>query len=331
MEAGNPMIVPKYWSESKTKKIVNGRSYTIKRFGWSDQSEQDAKFLADKRLNEAVEVLLREGDVRRLDHKVSYNGAEGIPIREEVISNHDDVVISRNGYGALCLNTPDVLFADIDFENKSLSRSGWLLFNVLLVISCLISGYFGSWLYFAILLAASMVISSLVSNAINSLKSKKEGDAEEQTKASIKQFSEEHPDLYLRLYRTPNGFRDLVMNDTFDPESERAVEMLSKLNSDKTYIQMCRNQKCFRARLSPKPWRIGMDRLRPSHGVWPINENRMSMRRAWVKEYEIASKSYSACRFVESIGSGRTVAKAEAVRKLHDEMCRAGQSALELA
>ena len=113
------MIVPQYWSESKLRKIVNGRQFTIKRFGWSDVSEDDAKKHADTRVQDAARELEEKGDVRRVDHKVAYNGAEGIPIREEVISRHQDVVITRNTYGSLCLNTPDVLFADVDFEQKA--------------------------------------------------------------------------------------------------------------------------------------------------------------------------------------------------------------------
>jgi len=31
------MIVPKYWAEAKTKAKFEGRQYTIKRFGWSDE------------------------------------------------------------------------------------------------------------------------------------------------------------------------------------------------------------------------------------------------------------------------------------------------------
>lgn len=47
---------------------------------------------------------------------MAYNGAQGVPIREEVLERHGDTVITRNGYGAKCLNTPDVLFADVDFD-----------------------------------------------------------------------------------------------------------------------------------------------------------------------------------------------------------------------
>jgi hypothetical protein len=41
-------------------------------------------------------------------------GVEGVPIREQIVQRDGDVIITRNSYGALCLNSPDVLFADID-------------------------------------------------------------------------------------------------------------------------------------------------------------------------------------------------------------------------
>jgi hypothetical protein len=66
-------------------------------------------------------------EVERQEKRVSYNGSEGVPIREEVIQFHGDAVVSRNIYGALCINTPDVLFADIDFEENYHDKIRFLL------------------------------------------------------------------------------------------------------------------------------------------------------------------------------------------------------------
>jgi hypothetical protein len=46
--------------------------------------------------------------------KVPYNGAVGVPIREEILARYGAAVITRNSHGARCLNTPDILFADVD-------------------------------------------------------------------------------------------------------------------------------------------------------------------------------------------------------------------------
>ena len=108
------MIVPEYWSEAKERVVLGGRSRTLKRFGWSDVSESEALAHAKERVHEAASRLRAGKEVRTMDHKVPYNGAEGLPIREEIVSRHGDAVITRNSYGALCLNTPDTVFADVD-------------------------------------------------------------------------------------------------------------------------------------------------------------------------------------------------------------------------
>jgi len=108
------MIVPEYWAEAEERVRVDGRQRTLKRFGWSDVSEQDARENARERVREAAARARAGESVRTADQKVAYNGADGLPIREQIIERHGDSVITRNSYGALCLNTPNVLFADID-------------------------------------------------------------------------------------------------------------------------------------------------------------------------------------------------------------------------
>ena len=110
------MIVPQYWAESRVQVRREGRQVTVRRFGWSDISPQDAQAQADTRAQEALERILSGENLRRREPKLAYNGAEGVPIREEIVSRQGETVITRNVYGALCLNTPNVLFADIDLQ-----------------------------------------------------------------------------------------------------------------------------------------------------------------------------------------------------------------------
>ena len=94
---------------------------------------------------------------------------------------------------------------------------------------------------------------------------------------------------------------------------------------------MCTNQHCFRARVSPKPWRIGIEtHLKPRPGVWPIKPDRMPDRVRWVDEYERKAKAYAACRYIGAKGNGVVDPAVEKVRALHDELCRA-HSELPLA
>src|SRR5215213_11886460 len=109
------MIVPRYWAEGRAQYRAKGKQVTIRRFGWSQISEAEAQANADARASEALQRVLSGEKLIRREPKVPYNGAEGVPIREEIVAEHGETVITRNSYGALCLNTPDVLFADVDF------------------------------------------------------------------------------------------------------------------------------------------------------------------------------------------------------------------------
>lgn len=112
------MIVPQYWAESRQQHQGKGRKITVRRFGWSDTDQTEAQANADVRAKEALQRLISGEKLSLRDPKIPYNGAVGIPIREEIVSRLGDTIITRNSYGALCLNTPDVFFADIDFQQK---------------------------------------------------------------------------------------------------------------------------------------------------------------------------------------------------------------------
>jgi hypothetical protein len=76
---------------------------------FSDKSQKDAQKLADDRVLQIAERFRKEG--RPPD---SYTYADQ-RLREPVITEIPDGVISRNSYGCLVLNTSNVMFVDIDF------------------------------------------------------------------------------------------------------------------------------------------------------------------------------------------------------------------------
>lgn len=325
------MIAPQYWSESKAKRVVDGQQFTVKRFGWSDIGEQEAKAHADSRLNDALETLEKDRNVRRIDHKTSYNGAEGIPIREEVISRHEDNVITRNGYGALCLNTPDVLFADIDFDYDIPIKLYVFIDLLLLVCNMAISYQFNSWGVFIAGFFAMIFTIPVLTRFIHKLVLKLKGGVDKIALNRIKKISAENPELHLRVYRTPMGYRVLAMQALYQPQSDATIALLKAFNTDEVYVLMCKNQNCFRARLSPKPWRMGVSRLKPNPGVWPIKQQHMAQRQTWVEQYNTKAVNYASCRFVMHLGSDVVVDKAESVRQIHDAFCKVDETTLKLA
>jgi hypothetical protein len=87
---------------------------------------------------------------------------------------------------------------------------------------------------------------------------------------------------------------------------------------------MCLRQDCFRARLTAKPWRIGIqDHLKPRPGVWPVRPEKMAERNAWLANYDAKAASFAACRFELEIGSDQSDEKAARIQALHDDACRA--------
>lgn len=314
------MIVPKYWAEATKKTKFEGRQYTIKRFGWSNESPDVAQHHAEQRVDEALEQLKIDKKIRRIDHKVAYNGAEGLPIREEIITQYDDVIITRNSYGALCLNTPDVLFADIDFVTQAHSSFYLIVFFALLACSGLGAIYFSSWLIFAIGFVLSLLLTSTIAKKIFKFQQKRKGTPEQHALEKIRAFSTNYPTWHLRVYRTPNGYRILVMHQIFEARDEQVQLFFKAIHADPYYNLMCRNQNCFRARVSPKPWRIGVERLR--QGIWPVDQERLLLRESWVREYERQAENYASCRFVEQFGSQMTHPKAKRVQSIHDQYCK---------
>lgn len=63
-----------------------------------------------------------------------------------------------------------------------------------------------------------------------------------------------------RLYRTHSGYRLICTSRPIGHgEMWYALRLLRFLKADPRYIDLCKTQECFRARLTPKPWR-GEDR-----------------------------------------------------------------------
>jgi hypothetical protein len=174
-----------------------------------------------------------------------------------------------------------------------------------------------------IILATSW-LSYLVMNWINGRRRPAgEAQAKDDHLNAIRQFSATHPDWHVRIYETPAGYRILAMHDVFDPQGAPAKEALQALNSDKRFARLCALQSCFRARVSPKFWRIGYQPEEPlPKSKWPFRPEHLPRRIAWVAGYEALAPQFASCRFIERLGSFQVHPDAEAVRILHDQLCQ---------
>lgn len=295
----------------------------MRRFGWSDESIESAQVMAEARAEEALREAIAGGKVPRRELKVAYNGALGAPIREEVLARDGDCVITRNSYGARCLNTPDALFADVDFPTGPSAKLQLVLFLLLAPLAILSGWKFGG-IAFGLGIMLAMFLGWLLARLVFHRQTRHPDHAHRVARQQLGKFLEAHPEWNVRVYRTPAGLRLLATHAPLPPEDSVVAEFFRAAGTDKLYVRMCRNQHCFRARLSAKPWRIGIEsHMKPRPGVWPVRQERLAERAQWVSAYEARAASYAACSFLESLGSGQVHPKLSKVIELHDNEARA--------
>ena len=145
---------------------------------------------------------------------------------------------------------------------------------------------------------------------------KKPTDPADAAMVRLHEWHARHPDWALRVYRTKAGLRLLATHDQFDPVSSVTQQLLASLGSDPLYSTLCRIQACFRARLTPKPWRIG---LKTPIWHYPFETSAHEARfQAWLQRYEAAAPRFAVCRLLAELGPRSQIAEASAVLAIHD-------------
>ena len=335
------MFIPRYWSEaSHAERFPNRRQATLRRFGWSSTSQADADAHARRRVEEAVAVLRAGGpdaldDVVRRERAVAYNGADGLPIREEIVEEFEgaDVVITRNGYGALCLNSTRALFVDVDELPSRIGGFGCVGALLGITAGAIASPTLLGWNVFLGALVGAVAF-GLAASVLRWGRERADPHVRDPVRFAIERTTSwcaSRSDWLVAVYRTPAGARLLALHAAFDAGAPTSFEFMTFVEADPTYQRMCRLQRCFRARVSPKPWRAGVKDHFRRGGTWPVRDAaKLAARTEWVRRYEQAARGFSSCQFVEAVGQGRPHSGVAAVQRIHDEMCRA-RSGLEMA
>lgn len=121
--------------------------------------------------------------------------------------------------------------------------------------------------------------------------------------AQVKKVALNTPELRglgVRVYETHSGIRLIVTGRHFDPRAAATQKILRLFNADPLYSTLCVKQNCFRARLTPKPYRI---RCRAQKVKFPRTDgNGEQAFRSWLVEYEEKRKGRSTCRLLCAIG-----------------------------
>ena len=335
------MLVPEFWAEASRRNSPHqthggrrSKQVTVHRFGWSNASQADAQAMAEQRAQDALQRIVSGEVLDRREPRAGYNGADGVPIREEVLSRHgDDLVITRNSYGAHCLNSTNALFADVDLDPRPPSSLGWALFAALALMGGVAAWVLSSKLGAVVGIVLAAVLAGPLARIVWRLAGQGGRAPEKKALERVQAFVAQHPDWGIRAYRTPMGLRLLAVHRTFSPEEEAAQAFFESMDTDPLYVRMCRHQRCFRARLTPKPWRMGMaQHIAPRRGTWPVtNAEILSRREAWVRAYEQKAKGFAACHYLASYGRATVHIDLDPVVRLHDDACQAMHTALPLA
>ena len=106
--------------------------------------------------------------------------------------------------------------------------------------------------------------------------------------------------LGVRLYATHSGVRAIVTGRDFEPRAEATARLMRRFNADRLYSQLCRRQGCFRARLTPKPFRM---KCRTHKVIFPRTDAAQEAEHlAWVAEYDRMRGQFATCRLLCTIG-----------------------------
>jgi hypothetical protein len=146
--------------------------------------------------------------------------------------------------------------------------------------------------------------------------------------AKVQRWIDAHPGWGWRVYRTRAGVRLLTTHQPVQPEDANCQKAFHEFGADWLYRKLCINQKCFRARLTPKPWRCGVDK--PRHRwPWP-DANAESAFQTWNQGYLAAAEQFATCRFLGQFGHATLEPTLEPLVAFHDEATHL-QSGLPLA
>ena len=281
------MAIPRFWKKaSRTISDSNSHERLISAWGWSSESESDALSLAESRLQK---IAQRFNCATQSSSEYPYPRT---PLREEIIKEIDGgtdrfSVITRNSYGALVLNSSHLYVADIDLATNK--PPGWL------------GRIFG----------AKKDQASLIQN-------------ENQALELLDKFLVKNRGWGFRVYKTPAGLRYIATHASLMASDRRVIDTLRDLGSDPKYIKLCEIQQCFRARLSPKPWRCGVLSA-PSRFPYLDGKAAAAMRE-WQSSYDRSASAYSSCKYIKSIGQSEVQQELKELIRIHDEYCRSNSS-----
>jgi hypothetical protein len=142
----------------------------------------------------------------------------------------------------------------------------------------------------------------------------------------IEAFQKKNPGYTISVYETFAGLRLVVTNVLFDNGANADVSLFNELDVDPLYRKLCKVQSCYRARLTPKPWRIGLERPGSRFPRKPGNEETEFEK--WLREYESAIRRYAVVKHLHTFGSQAEHPDAKEILMVHDKYSLSGSKDL---
>jgi hypothetical protein len=283
------MYFPRFWEREEYEGFVC--------WGFSDQNREEARARAQERARLTAERF-HSGE-----HLERY-GYPDRPMREPVLQSIANsagapvAVITRNSYGCMVLNAARMFIADIDLQpaEDGKPRGG--------ILQRLLGG--------------------------DPAEAEPQGDLRLAAAARrVREATQTDGNGLALIYRTAGGLRVILPGREIDPSSEEAGRLLDCMGSDPLYIRLCRNQKSFRARLTPKPWRCGHC-APPTR--WPfLDATSEKSFKAWDDEYHTRIRDYSVSCLLERVGDEGAHPEIAPLLALHDQFSRSDRTDLPLA
>lgn len=280
------MKFAKFWSrQSGEAADSNGQAVRATARGWSDDDQNGASAMA-RAIAQRVAQFIAGGQTKLQRYQYGER-----PLPEPVVREFNDgaglrAAVTRNVYGALVLNTRDLMFVDVDVDPPKAS--------------------------------ASALLSSVMS--IFGKKPAHEPAAPDPIVERFRRVAQAHS-VGVRIYRTAGGYRGLVTTASFGPADSASRALLDEFGTDVLYVKLCEKQNSFRARMTPKPWRID---LRPPPVSFPYESPQERARfDAWQSAYDAASARFAVCEFVTEVGTSQTSGLFDDLIAFHDEQTKA--------
>jgi len=291
------MRVARHWTRETAKAVdAEGKRHEAAAWGWSSTSLEEAKQRARASAERIAQWLARLDKRKAPPESAEYLYLLDRPPREEIVQEFHDAagdvsaLVTRNSYGSLVLNARDLMFVDVDFRPPQ--PAAWRKLKAMFGMRA------------------------------------PPRNSEEAVFDRVQRWCGTNADLGVRLYRTAAGFRVAIIGRPMKANEDGARRILEELDSDRLYRRLCEAQECFRARLTPKPWRMRLDAPRAR---FPFADSATEERyRAWQRTYDETATRFATCRLVETYGSPHVHPDLAPLVELHDPLTGVGQS-LQLA